>query len=321
MSKQLTLEKEVEDNDLRVTTSAPGKVILFGEHAVVYGEPSLSTAISLRVFNEVSITSRPFECENPYLREIISLYGIYVNTRTWGDLPVASGLGSSAAYSVSTIAGIEYIHTKRLDLMKIARNGFEVEYNAQGRASPNDTSVATLGGYVILSRSIHSGFMWRIEKGNIFWNIHKMKLTPLKIVIVYTGKPSKTGEMVALVKSLYEKYENVRAAIKRIGEIVLEAVDLIKSNDLDSIGKKMRENHELLRKIGVSNSELDNIVKVLSRYCYGAKITGAGGGGSVIGLLREGTSKRILEAFRGSGYTLYFVETGMEGVTVEGFDS
>ncbi|MCD6503076.1 MAG: mevalonate kinase [Euryarchaeota archaeon] len=304
---------------MSIVTSAPGKVILFGEHAVVYGEPALSAAISLRIFNKISIEEHPSEKEirNPYLREIAKMYNVQVHTKTWGSLPIASGLGSSAAYTVSTIAGLDFIMHNKLDIMKIAKTAFEVEYNAQGRASPNDTSVATLGGYIILSRKVHDGFLWKIEKDNVFWNVHRVPLDPLDIVIVYTGKPSKTGEMVTMVKRLYEKNEEIRAAIRRIGEIVLEAIDLIKSNDIESLGSKMYENHELLRKLCVSNEELDRIVKVLSRYCYGAKITGAGGGGSVIGLLKENSSKKVIEAFKETPYKIYIVKTGSEGVRVE----
>jgi len=305
---------------VKITTSAPGKVILFGEHAVVYGEPSLSTAISLRVRNSITILDEDPKIEeisNPYLREITKLYKKRIFTDTSSDIPPSSGLGSSAAYTVSTIAGVEKILNNNWDLKNVAIRSFQIEYNAQGRASPNDTSVATLGGYVMLSRDEREGFLWRVEKNNVYWNINRLSLEPFRIAIIFTRKPSNTAQMVAMVRDRYEKYDEVKNAVREIGNIVLEATDSIREHDLEKIGNLMTKNQYLLRVLGVSNEELEAIIHTLSKYCYGAKLTGAGGGGSVIGIPKEGYDDKIVEVFKGSPYDVYIVNSGAEGVKTE----
>ncbi len=305
---------------MKITTSAPGKVILFGEHAVVYGEPSLSTAISLRLRNSILISDDDFQIEkisNPYLKEITKLYKKKIVTNTSSDIPPSSGLGSSAAYTVSTIAGIEKILKNSWNLKNIATKSFQIEYGAQGRASPNDTSVATLGGYIMLSRDKKEGFLWKVEKNNVYWNINKLSLEPIRIAIIFTRKPSNTAQMVAMVRDRYEKYDDVKNAIKDIGNIVLEATDSIREHDLEKIGNLMTKNQHLLRILGVSNEELETIIHTLSKYCYGAKLTGAGGGGSVIGIPKEGYEDKIIEIFKGSPYDVYIVNSGAEGVKTE----
>jgi len=305
---------------MQIITSAPGKVILFGEHAVVYGEPSLSTAISLRIRNRIILfdgNPKIGDILNPYLREITKLYNMRILTDTSSDIPSSSGLGSSAAYTVSTIAGVEKILYDTWDVKNIALKSFHVEYNAQGRASPNDTSVATLGGYVILSKDKREGFLWKVEKNNLYWNINKLNLEPFRIAIVFTRKPSNTAQMVSMVREKYENDQKVRNTIRDIGNIVLEAIEAIRDYDLEKIGALMSKNQHFLRILGVSNEEIENIIHTLSKYCYGAKLTGAGGGGSVIGIPKDGYEEKIIEVFKESPYDVYIVNSGAEGVKTE----
>src|SRR5512136_52928 len=124
--------------------SAPGKVILFGEHAVVFGKPALALAIDLRITSSVTSSSQ-FSVNGHPMKKRHHAYisaaldeawgGPPINVDTESEIPAGSGLGSSAAVTVSCIASI-LASKGKLEPEKVARMSFEVESNVQGRASP-----------------------------------------------------------------------------------------------------------------------------------------------------------------------------------------
>ncbi len=303
---------------MRLRSSSPGKVILFGEHAVVYGKPCLSSAISLRTRIECEESTHPkliSEVEKcPYFEVAIRKYGKAIKARAISQIPPSSGLGSSAAFTVSLVSCLEKMGGNELSEERIAKRSFEIEYEAQGRASPNDTSVSTHGNGILISNSKERGLLWEISRGGITWYVHHVEVPEIELAVVYTGSPSDTAGEVAKVRERYEREEGVRRAIDEIGEIVWKGYDALKENDLEKLGELMNKNHELLRRIGVSNEILDSLVKTLRRSSYGAKLTGAGGGGSVIAIPKEKESlKEISRKFK-----TFLVKLGEEGMRLEG---
>ncbi len=188
--------------------SAPGKLILFGEHAVVFGEPALSTAIDLRT--EVYV--RPHETwladgaslEEPKYRYVKAAVA---RTETAGPLwfeirsmiPVGSGLGSSAAVTVATLASLHSLR-ESFDPRTIAREAFEVEHEVQGRASPLDTTTAAAGGGILVRREEADGLLWTIRRDTRTWSLHRCDLPSLTFVVGDTGISAPTGPLVAGVK-------------------------------------------------------------------------------------------------------------------------
>ncbi|MBW6470986.1 MAG: mevalonate kinase, partial [Methanosarcinaceae archaeon] len=151
-----------------ITCSAPGKIYLFGEHAVVYGENAICCAVDLRtrvqVESDESVnisiesvlgkTGIDFEI-HPYvsavierMREFASIKGIRIKIES--DIPVGSGVGSSAAVTVATIAALNRMFDCNLTLEDIAKLGHEIEIQVQGAASPTDTYVSTMGGVFMI---------------------------------------------------------------------------------------------------------------------------------------------------------------------------
>jgi mevalonate kinase len=303
--------------------SAPGKMILFGEHAVVFGKPALALAIDLRISASVrfsdgyTVNGHPMRKKHhAYISASLdeAWTGPPINIDTESRIPSGSGLGSSAAVTVACVAAMMTPRGKP-DAEKIALKSFEVESVVQGRASPIDTSTSAHGHGVLVSPEKMGDFLWTVEKGSRVWNAHHCDVPQVSFVVGYTGIHAATGPLVAKVKKLVESSEEGKNAVNRIGEIVLDGVDAVRAKDKKRLGRLMDENHALLNQLGVGHPSLDKLIEASRPYSYGAKMTGAGGGGSMIALTDE--CERVAMAISGSGGTPIIVEVGCEGVRVE----
>ncbi len=266
-----------------ITCSAPGKIYLFGEHAVVYGEPAIACAVELRtrvtvtdsdtitISSDLGKTGLDHET-HPYICAAIEKLGARkVSIEINSDIPVGSGLGSSAAVTIATLAAINLEFRLGHSIEELARMGHEIEQKVQGAASPTDTYVSTFGGVVeILSRK-------------------HLPMLDCGVVIGDTNKgatPKKTAKLVKHVASLREEYpEVIDPIIRTIGSFSKKGELLVKKKDYISMGKLMNINHGLLDALGVGTAELSALVYAARNAgAYGAKITGAGGGGCMVAL-------------------------------------
>ncbi len=268
---------------MTTTCSAPGKIYLFGEHAVVYGEPAIACAVELRtrvsaksadaitISSDIGTTGLDFEV-HPYVSSAVKRLGSPdVAIEITSDIPVGSGLGSSAAVTVATLAAINIELGLGYEKEEIARMGHEIEKEVQGAASPTDTFVSTFGGVVeIPSRK-------------------RLELLDCGIVIGNTNKgasPKKTAKLVKQVALLKEEYpETINPIIKTIGSFAHHGETMVLKKDYVSLGKLMNVNHGLLDALGVCTMELSALVYAARNAgAYGAKLTGAGGGGCMVAL-------------------------------------
>ena len=310
---------------ITVTASAPGKFVVLGEHAVVYGKPAIALAMDMR-FSMQAHFSKEFRVNNapansfnvsPHMRFISELHGddplsIYIGDR----VPSGSGLGSSAALSVAYSAALRKLKGLPTDPATIAKEAYEAEYFAQGRGSPMDTSASTNGGGIALNIPYkQEDFLWRIEKGNRAWDVSRVHVPKMTFVIGNTGIRAPTGPLVEKVRKYRDSNTFAAEIVDEIANITLEGMERMKQDDRVGLGSLMTKNHKLLSILGVSCPQLNKLVECSLPYSYGAKLTGSGGGGCMIALTDH--PDKVARAITLHGGTPYIVNTGVPGVQVD----
>jgi mevalonate kinase len=282
--------------------SAPGKVFLFGEHAVVYGKPGIAMAIKPRVFVTVRDTKRPQRAKSPYIDscfEAMEVMGsVYINSQ----IPSSSGLGSSAAVTVATLSAINDEFRLNKTREDIANMAFEIEKKVQkGRASPTDTTVSTYGGIVLIS----GGSRRRLPPQN------------MHLVIGDSLISHSTARMVQQVGELKKNYPNiVDPVLDAIEGVSMSAIHHL-SNPRE-LGRYMNMNHALLEVLGVGHPQLAKMVLAArDAGAFGAKITGAGGGGCMVALCPKPLKHRIAGAIEACNARAIVTGIDTEGVREE----
>jgi mevalonate kinase len=284
------------------TWSAPGKVFLFGEHAVVYGKPGIAMAIKPRVSVTVRKVRNPSKINSPYIENCFDLTGVTGSVYIHSQLPSSSGLGSSAAVTVATLSAINDEFNLSLQKKDIADIAYQVEKKVQrGRASPTDTFVSTYGGLILI-------------KDN------KRRILPpenFNIVIGNTLVSHKTSELVEMVGEF-------RRTNPLVVDPILDAIEAVTTrsmhnfNNLRVLGRYMDVNHSLLEALGVGHPALTRLVNAArSGGAYGAKMTGAGGGGCMIALCPKRAKSRVAAAIEAADGKAIITTIDTEGARRE----
>lgn len=248
---------------------------------MVYGKPGVAMAIKPRVYVTVRKSRNPTRPKSPYIDECFRRMGVRGSVYVHSQLQSSSGLGSSAAVTVATLCAIndEFGIGRTRD--EIADIAFNIEKKVQnGRASPTDTYVSTNGGIVLIT-------------GN-----SKRRLPPqgLQLVVGNTLVPHSTAKMVEQVGSLRKRHPDVaNPIIDAIGALTLAALHSI--NNPKELGQYMDMNNALLEALGVGHPASSKLVLAArASGAYGAKITGAGGGGCIIALCPRRAKSRVAGA-------------------------
>ncbi len=292
--------------------SASGKVILLGEHAVVYGRPAVAVPLSgLRATATLTPHPGPFRIQAPAvgidaplselppdhpLARIVVLTVEHLRRpppdallRIESAIPVASGLGSGAAVSTAIVRALAAWHSIPLEPPTVSALVYEVERIYHGTPSGIDNTVIAYERPVYFVRGQPPE---PLPVG-----------APLHLLVADSGIPSQTREVVGDVRRRWEaepaRYE---ALFDRVAEAVEAARGAIARGDARALGEQMNANHELLREMGVSAPVLDRLVEAARRAgARGAKLSGAGRGGNIVALVEPSSTEEVAEALRKAG--------------------
>jgi mevalonate kinase len=296
------------------SASAPGKVILFGEHAVVYGQPAI--AVPVRQV-QATVTVEPAPPGSGLTLVASDLGKVFPLTTAARDdplakaarltlarfptaepdatltvkstIPIASGLGSGAAVSTALVRALTAFLDTTLENAEVSALVFEVEKIHHGTPSGIDNTV------VVYEQPVYFVRGHPVERLTVG--------APFRLLIGDTGISSPTKRAVGQVRQAWEhspaRYD---ALFDQIGEVAQQARQAIESGHVDRLGVLMDDNHELLIELGVSCAELDELVEA-ARFsgAMGAKLSGAGLGGNVVALVEEGDIDDMAEALREAG--------------------
>ncbi len=295
-------------------SSAPGKIILFGEHAVVYNRPALAVPVN-QVHADVEVldssragiwihapvidlhaelTSLP--ADHPIGSVILNLFQRFdifqtpnLEINVSSTIPVAAGLGSGAAVSVALTRALSSFLSHPLSDDEINPLVFEIEKLHHGTPSGIDNSVITynMPVYFIKGQPIET-----FKTGK-----------PFTIVIADTGIPALTKESVGDVRRLWLKDTNrFEYIFNEISQISLIARRSIESGRPELLGELMDHNHELLQEMTVSSPELDALVSAAKGAgALGAKLSGGGRGGNMIALVDQLKAESVASALISAG--------------------
>lgn len=300
-------------------------MILFGEHFVVYGVKAILCAINKRITvtaetiqeNKISIKSNIGNLElepnkkiseiNSPLKPFYYLANKLIKNQNTGieifvesDIPLGVGLGSSSACCVAGAAAISRLfrNTSKEEILNLA---IEAERTIFENTSGADCTVCTYGG--IMEYDKENGF-------------NKIKYEPnFHLVIANSKIEHSTKSIVDRVKQFKEKNEDKFSKLcKKESKLVEDVLELLKENNVIELGNKITENQEYLEVIGISNEKLRNMIQVGQSKSFGAKITGAGGGGCIFALTNESNLEQTMNEFKNKNYDCFSVKIDFKGL-------
>jgi len=302
-----------------IIASAPGKLMLFGEHAVVYDRPCIVTAVSSRIKVTIGYTGERFTIDAPhcqdvrFVQEAVHIFqqkfkvGNGLQIKTESEFSCQYGFGSSSAVTVATLFALSKIFNINLTKRDIFDLGYKTSFNIQGVGSGFDIGAAVYGGTIYF-----------VTGGKI---IEPLKIGELPLVVGYSGLKADTP---TLVKNIKYQISNVKSKSKilklfeEIEIIVNQAKTYLIEGNWQEVGKLMSKNHALLQKLGVSTEKLDKMCNAaLDAGGYGAKLSGAGGGDCMIAIIPEEKREKIEQAIKNAGGAVIKVNPNAEGVRVE----
>ena len=307
IAAQLEAERPQVDEPMG---TAAGKVILLGEHAAVYGKHALALpipgAVTATVHESENLTlevpdwklsreiSRDTSGVDAAVRRILENLGVRqrgFTIRVRSALPRAMGLGSSAAFAVAIVRAFDRLLGLSLDDKRVNEIAFDCEKLAHGNPSGVDNTLATFARPILFRK----GGSFQVEELGL-------ERTP-PIVIACGHQPGVTHEQVAGVRARYEAQPAAYAAIfEQIDGLSIAGAKALVAGEYAELGQLMNIGQGLLNALGVSTPELERMIEIARQAgAAGAKLTGAGGGGSIVAAC-PGTERAVVTALRSAGY-------------------
>ena len=310
---------------MKSKASAPGKVILFGEHFVVYGVKAILCAINKRVTvtaekikeEKISIKSnigdlelelnKPISEINSPLKPFYYLANKMIQNQSTGieikiesDIPLGAGLGSSSACCVAGAAAISKLFSEKTkeEILELA---IEAERTIFENTSGADCTVCTYGG--IIEYEKEKGFIKIKSKPNFY------------LIIANSNIKHSTESIVSKVKQFKnEDTERFSKLCNDESKLIEDVLQLLKENNIQKLGQKVVQNQKYLETLGISNEKLKDMIKIGQESSFGTKITGAGDGGCVFSLTDESNLENTINGFKKKNYDCFSVKIDYDGL-------
>jgi len=318
-----------------IKVSAPGKLMLFGEHSVVYQRPCIVTAVDYRMntslekrndnkiilnapdvnLSNYTVSLASLDKHHPKeaqfaIKALFNFFEKYkikngVNLQTKSDFNSKIGLGSSSAITVNIIKGLSELFRIKMSQGELFELSYKTVLDVQEVGSGFDVAAAIYGKTLFFNL-----------KERIF---RLVKTENLPIIIGYTGIKADTASLVKMVKEKLNKEPNkINGVFDQITEIVDSAKTEIEKSNWEKVGRLMNLNQELLRKIDVSCKELELLINAsLSAGAYGAKLSGAGGGDCMVAVANPDNFRNVKNAIRKAGGKIIEANIQAQGVRLE----
>lgn len=317
-------EERIPAQPLPVSSRSPGKCIIFGEHAVVRGAPELVFAIDLytqllvRGGSMFSLNADPRAAEqHPYFRAALArswVGGAPIEVRSTSRIPRGAGLGSSAAFCSGLVAALGAAQGG-LDRPALAQASYDIEKAAQGGfGSPGDTSTVVAGGFVTIN-AVGGNRLWTIRGSERDWEVRRVPDPGWVWVVAHSGVPRATGDAVREVARRLAQPDGP-TLLAEFSRVATAGIRAVLAGDRAQVAAHMAWNQELLRTIGVSHPRLEALLDAAAPAAEGAKLTGAGAGGSIVALPRPGQEVDLVRRLARAGGLPFVVRPSMVGTTL-----
>lgn len=320
----------------KIVVSAPGKLMLFGEHAVVYGRPCIVTAVGQRMRATVELIEKTtFELQAPDIKvtdyqKSMSELGIGeipkgakfvemavknfsqkypisggIKVTTTSEFSSEFGFGSSSASTVCVIKALSELTGARLDKKGVFNLSYKTILEIQGKGSGFDVAAATFGGT-----------LYYITPGRV---IEVLDIDSLPLIVGYSGIKFDTVALINEVSKKSDQYPQViENTYSQIEKLVEQAKVSLLNKDWSALGELMNFNEGYLSILGVEGEKLAAMIYgAREEGGYGAKLSGAGIGDCMIAIATEDKVSAVKKGITDAGGKIIDVQTNVEGVRIE----
>jgi len=316
-----------------IKASAPGKLMLFGEHAVIYDKPCIVASVDHRISvslkkrndNNIILTAPELNIENENIsdlekshfkkvsflltaiRNFFKKYDLKsgLDIKTQSEFSDKVGLGSSSAVVVSAIKGLSELFKIKMNEKDVFDLSYQTVLDVQGLGSGFDVAAAVYGGILFFKTA-----------GKV---IKAINVQNIPLVIGYTGIKADTPTLVKVVREKRTKEpKKINHIFNEIEKIVNLAKTEIENKNWKEVGRLMNLNQDLLRNLDISSKKLENLIKAaLNAGAYGVKLSGAGGGDCMLAISKKDNLDNIKKAIEKAGGSIINAKIPTEGVRIE----